>query len=392
MLSAEVRLGVLAFIVGVIFWPGTVGAPSMPRWAAIAVGLPLVSTLDPRSVPAWARIVFVSALAYAAIVTAWSPRPWGGYFDIFCIALMGLTALGAAGCRDRTPALLGLCAAAALSGILGILQYAGVFKAVPHSGIAGLFLNSEVLAELLAPLLVWALWKRRFALAALLATPLVLGDSRIAVGAVLFGLWWGWTPRHRWIKGVALAVIAVAAVAALLLVKGQSTGMRFVLWGTAILSMTPTGLGLGWWGAAHPFPWEDYVHSDVLQAFVEMGPAAILFLAFPAWLLWRRDGNVAEQSAFAAVVAEAFVSFPLHVPATAFLAALLAGGLAGDRHRVRRFDGGIADAGVDAAGRQFAFSRAMAGGGRCHGDGVPVRSEPSEPARLYPARRSGSGG
>lgn len=391
MLSAEVRLGVLAFIVGVIYWPGTVGAPSMPRWAILSIGLPLASTLDPRSVPVWARIVFVSALAYAAVVTAWSPRPWGGYFDLFCVALLGLTALAAANCRDRTPALLGLGCAAAISGVLGVLQYAGWFTYVPHAGIAGLFLNSEVLAELLAPLLVWALWKRRFVLAAVLATPLVIGNSRIALAAVLFGLWWGWTPDRRWLKGAALLAIAVAAVSALLLMKGQSTGMRFMLWGTAILSMTPLGSGVGWWSAAHPFPWEEYVHSDVLQAFVEMGPAAALFLVFPVWLLWRRDANIAEQSAFAAVVAEAFVSFPLHVPATAFLAAVLAGGLAGDRHRVRRLDGGFADARGGLAGPQAAFSRAMAGGSRCHGDGVPFRSEPAESARLYPARHSSGG-
>ena len=391
MLSTEVRLGILAFIVGVICWPGTVGYPLMPRWAALAVGLPLVSRLDPRLVPAWARICFVSALAYAALVTAWSPRPWGGYFDLFCIALMGLAALAAAECRDRTPAMLGLGAAAAISCAIAVLQNFRMLDLFPHAGAAGLFLNSEVLAELLAPLVVWAFWTRRFVLAAMLATPLMIGDSRIAVAAVGVGLWWGWQPRRRWIKWAALTALAIAACAAMLLLKGQSTGTRLMLWGAAMMSMTPAGLGLGWWSAAHPFPWEDYVHSDVLQAFVEMGPAAILFLAFPAWLLWRRAGNVAEQSAFAAIVAEAFVSFPLHVPGTAFLAALLAGGLAGDRHRVRRLDGGFADAGGGAAGRQSAYARAVDGGSRCHGDGVPVRSEPEEPARLYPARHQECG-
>ncbi len=121
--------------------------------------------------------------------------------------------------------------------------------------------------------------------------------------------------------------MAVATFFVLGIDKLTSAGQRIILWIATVMAMTPLGNGLGWFAAAHPS--EEYAHSDVLQAVAELGVGAILFLAIPVVLMFRSRGNNAERAAFVAVCVEAIVSFPLHLPASGFLAALLAGYLAG---------------------------------------------------------------
>jgi hypothetical protein len=125
-----------------------------------------------------------------------------------------------------------------------------------------------------------------------------------------------------------LIVLALCGIAALFL-RPQSADHRIVLWGASVLSMTPLGRGLGWWFQAHPFPTEEYVHSDLLQTMLELGmiPGLALIL-IPILLWWKGVADVAVRATFCALLLEAVVSFPLHFPATSFLFAAVAGALA----------------------------------------------------------------
>jgi hypothetical protein len=328
------RLSAAAFIVAAAYVPGIFAPSSMPKWWAFAVGLALASDLDPRRVPA----VYWLGVAWAAVTLAWTPVPGEALLDVYFLILIGFGIGAAAALDDLGPVLSAFCWGLSLSSALAVAQWLG-WNGIPSVGPSGLFMNSELLAETAAPLLAWAILRRRFAEVTIAGVPLLICGSRVAVVAVAAALVLTWRPRRRWARPALLLLIAVAAASTLVILgpgKLQSGMDRAVLWLAAIDSVTLLGRGVGWWAVAHSDPLTEFAHSDALQLVVETGVGAALFFAVPVAALLGGAGKPGERAAFAAVCIEAVVSFPLHVPATAFLAAILAGSLVGARSRLRR--------------------------------------------------------
>ena len=333
------KLAVAAFVVATAYVPGLFSSAYMPRWWAIAVLLPLASDLDPRAIAEPARRLLLLGLAWTALSLLWTPIPAEGAMDLFCMALLVLAMTAGACTEDISPVVEAFGWGIAVSSAVVLAYHLGYPTDVQNSGRGGLFLSTEIIAEVAAPVLVWALWKRRWALSMAMVVPLALCDSRISVIAAAAGLAFGWRPRRVWIKSIVVVMVMVAAAASVVslgLFK-ISTGLtRFVLWGAAAESITTFGHGLGWWTVAHPGPMEEYVHSDVLQFMVELGAGSLFLLAVPIMALWRGVGNVAERSAFLCLIVEGIVSFPTHLPASGFLAALLAGRMVSGRYSICR--------------------------------------------------------
>lgn len=365
----------LGFAVAVAFVPGLMSGAAMPRWWVIAVGLPLAFTLDPRNIDPKIGFCLLATLAWALAIYPSMPHPHAGAFEIYLLALLGLVALAGAG-EDSHLVIRGLACGVGVSAALAIPQAFGVSLVDEGWSPAGLFYNSEVLAETAAPLAVWAAWERRFTLGGLLALPILICGSRCAALAAGIGLLAGWRAPPRLVRPLLLAgllSIGVISVLALGTNKAASGMTRITLWVTALQSITPTGGGLGWWAAAHPGARESVAHSDVLQAMVELGMGAAFLLAIPVMLLMRRDDDHApERCAFVALCVEAAISFPLHAPTTAFMAFVLAG-------RLARRRAGVRDLGL--GGRALARARArwpvapvigmVDGGGGCS-SGLPL--------------------
>jgi len=339
VLTRDQRLAVVAFVVATAYVPGMFSGAYMPRWWAIAILLPLASDLDPRVLPRDVGLLLAGGLAWAAASLAWTPIPAEGAMDLLFLILLALALVAAADAEDLSPALAAFGWGIAASSVLAALQFAGVPTGLPHAGPAGLFMNSEILAETAAPIFVWAAWERRWALAAFLAVPVALCESRVAILAVAAGALWAASVPAR-VKAFIMAAVALPAAAtvfALGLGKTVSAFDRVLLWTTGALHVTPWGRGIGWWPVAFPGPMQEYAHSDALQLVVELGVGGLLLAAVPAMILLKgRKDDVARRAALVAMLAEAAISFPLHVPASGFLAALLAGGLVLPRDRVRR--------------------------------------------------------
>ncbi len=197
-----------------------------------------------------------------------------------------------------------------------------------------------MLAEFASPLLVWAVVKQRWGLVACTVLPLLINGSRIGVAAAAVALVVGFWPRS--LHGRILLVLAVTLLLGAVLLyltafnhKLGSIGLRLIFWLSTAYAITPLGHGLGWFRAANLST--EFAHSDVLQAFAELGLGACLFAAIPLFALFRKGQPRAELCAFLVLAIELVVSFPLHVPATAFLAALLAGYLVRDRASLCEF-------------------------------------------------------
>lgn len=382
-------LSAAGFCVAAAFLPGILGFAVTPRWWAIAAGVPLASSCDPRNVDRPILLCLACGIAWAAASIAWAPVPAHALLDLYFVALLALAMMAAAGLDDVEPVLAWFGWGVAISSAVALAQFFGWKIPVPGYAPAGTFLNSEVLAELAAPLAAWAALRGRWALAAAMAVPLAVCGSRIAPAAACVGLACG-LPWRRWTIP-ALALAALAAAAPVLLINPATAGNRIVLWITAVHSLAPLGNGLGWWAAVHPEPFEQFVHSDALQLMVELGAGSAFFLAIP--LLLARRWNAAEpgeHAACAAIAVEVLVSFPLHLPASGFLAAVLAGSLARARAPVRVLELSSGDDAVGGVRRQPSPGAAMDGGRRPGDLGLPVRPQRDVRGGMGDPARGGS--
>jgi hypothetical protein len=326
-LSAN-RFAILGFAVATAYAPGLPQAAFSPRWMAMAIGLPIVSALDPRNIPESLRYVLIFSLALAAMTTTWvSPDPMTGYLELLFIAFICLAFLAGAGMDNLDNLMKGIgiglaiSAAGALFG-LGLEDDRTGYTGKP----VGLFYNSEIYAEFAALVFVWAIVRPKYLIAAVAAVPLAVCSSRVALLTSAIGMVYAFGPKSRW--RMALVIVGLVAVAFAMLFtfgvdKMGSADQRIVLWGATILAWTPFGHGLGWFHKGHPV--EEFAHSDALQVIAELGIGGLALLAIPVMAFRGKRGNNAERALMVAVCVEMAVSFPLHFPATGFLAAVVAG-------------------------------------------------------------------
>ncbi len=269
-----------------------------------------------------------------------TPHPHAGTLDLYYLSLIMVAMMAAANLESLDRPLLAFAWGVAVSALLCIPQSFGWSPVPQGHAPAGLFYNSEILAETAAPLVVWAFWTHRWALMSILAVPVVLGQSRVSMIVVAAGLIYGariprWT---KWICAAILPCVGLALLVALGPDKFQGAYVRIGLWGTALWSIVPFGRGVGWWMAAHPSAMQMFAHSDVLQLMVEFGIGAVPLLLLPFVIMRRRRGSVAQRAAYVGLSIECLISFPMHFPATSFLLGILAGFLARVGH-----DGGLAE-------------------------------------------------
>jgi len=329
------RKAVLGFTVSTAFLPFQLEGDFVPRWAAIAVGIPLVSKLDIRALSEPMRLLLGFLLFVCAISLVQTPFFLVGVNDMIFVVILSLAFLMGAGLETIDDLMTGLAVGISISAALVSVQYFSQWSPFPvgSTSPAGLFYNSEVMGEFSALILVWAVAKRRLMLAVATGLALALSFSRVGLGVAVIGLLVAWRPRLRVLLPVIVAVL-VAGVSLLLFTKFSSSFHRVILWGATAMSFTPLGHGLGW--ASLAFPEEEFSHSDALQAIAELGIGGLALVLIPIAAFRGKRAGYAEHAIFAAVLVEVLVSFPLHFPASGFVAAVVAGFMVGLGPDVRR--------------------------------------------------------
>jgi hypothetical protein len=341
------RMGIWAFLVSVAYVPSVMSAAVAGRWAVIALGVPLVAEIRLKVAPI-VQMALVMGITWACTSLLLAPDFLDGSLQLYFMLLL-IGAMGAASQQDSLDsAMIGMCLGIGVSVLVSVPTWFGhTLLPQASNAYAGLFFNSEVFTELAAPLAVWAIVKRRWWLAILPIVPVLANLSRISVFSVIFALVVAFWPKAwKWRAAilVAAAILSVGAVIYLTFMheKLASAALRVTIWLSTIFAIDPLGHGIGWYRASHTT--EEFAHSDVLQALAELGLGALCFAAIPIQALHNRWDH-AERAAFIVVCIELVFSFPLHVPAGAFLAALLAGFLVRDRagFRIVRLDSGSED-------------------------------------------------
>ncbi len=327
-------LNLTCFLLPLAMLPALISGGIAPRWALLSVMVPLMLwQVDVGRAPY--RWLLASLMAYAALSLSWMEVPLDAGMEMWRLALLiGAFAVGSSVQSVRGPLTL-MAIGVAITLPLVLLQLAGYqgITQMSHPP-AGLFINKNVLAEIAAAMLVAMVYTRQWLIAAALAVIVLVAKEKAAyVALVVAGLVYLW-PRDKNLASMIATFCGVVMVA--LLMAGAENG-RFSIWLDTIQGFTLFGHGVGSFWTAFPINATHYdlsvhrpehAHNEILHSVFEfgIGAAGIWFVVWKA-LTGRREF---ERLVFATIIVEGLFSFPLHMPVTAFVAALLAGRLCRD--------------------------------------------------------------
>jgi hypothetical protein len=237
-----------------------------------------------------------------------------------------------------------------------------------------------VLAEALALGIIIAAYSQRWWLATWLACGLYLTHQRNALLALVAVLIVWLAPRFLRMQRRMQVAAAIAVLMGIATIAGQSfykensilnsssMAERVNAWQDSAEGLTPFGRGIGsFWTEFPRFAHRidatkirmEFAHNELLHYVFELGVASLLLVFV---LIYALRGRLElERLLLVAIVSESIFAFPLHMPVTAFVAALVAGRLARDRFNsvagehdgrmVNQQHAGGADSGQDSFAR-----------------------------------------
>ncbi len=338
-----------SFLVTVAFYPQLHDVAAMPKWVCIGIIIPLiVLRLEVRMTAL--HYAGLAIILYAALSLLWIEVIDDGLWEMWHLALLGAVFVIAAELPDIDWPLRAFVIGTGISSLIAIGQSLG-WRGLPVMSThiaAGFYLNQNFMAEACAVGLVVALSRRWWVLFALNVPAIVIVEARgallgIAAGALV----------AAFAKSMRLGLTCIIAAllfigAATILRPGDNIGSmneRLSIWADTWDGLNVMGHGFGSFFTEFPVKATriptgvnraEYAHNEGLNLLFEMGiPGAILVSIF-CGMLWARASKE-QRMVFAAIGAMACFSFPLRLPSTAFVFALVAGSVCSHWHlHVRR--------------------------------------------------------
>lgn len=351
-------LPLTAFLVGVAVWPWFIGFATTPRWAVLSVMVPLMC-ISLRVRLTAGHLYGMAFLAWAALSLAWSINTPDAVGELWKWLLLAGAFCAGAEADDLAGFWRAIGAAVAVSAVVVAGQLGGYSFVPQMAPPSGLFGNRIFLAELAALAMVGLIGRSWLALPAAFVLAMATSVGALA-GVATVACAWLWR-RSRvaalaapvLLIGAALAVSPRPAVETGFARHMESAAVRAGLWADVATQITPLGHGVGSYyvaeAAESPHQQalnlrEMHAHNDALEVAFELG-APSLFLAALVWCALGAPVR-RERLVLVAFLVEGLFGFPLHNPATAFVAAVVAGHLCGVGNRLRlpvarrREDGG----------------------------------------------------
>ena len=333
-------LTAFSWLLTVAYWPGIISASIAPRWAVLMVGLPILLIVYWRL-----HLAFLASWAvmgaYMVLTTLWAPNVPVAVGDLVHWAILLMAVLLGSILKDEhfDQILYGLSVGLALSVLMCIVQLADqpfhnwiYFNDWSANAPGGLFTNRNVVAETAAPVFMWAMlrkkwWATIFPVLLLIITHTRAAPVAIVAVATLYVVGLRWL-IWMWISLVVVDVVVIAHQ----FILTDSVYERLEIWATVAPKLNLFGHGAG--SFAFDYPYFQAAHNDILQFGYQYGIAAVAVAV--VWLAWLCL-NVKDWARYVVLVifVESLVSFPLEMPTTGFIAAVLAGRLFGLRDRLQ---------------------------------------------------------
>lgn len=351
-MAASTLLAAFSFALTLIFIPTISGAATAPRWAFLAILVPIYWTLrDERARWTLGHALGLMVLGWAGLSLLWTPQPLyeglEGYLRLLLLA--GLFSIGVS-LESLKPVYVGLALGMTVNSAIAVMQAFG-WDGIPQAvSPAGLFLNKNYLAEPAALVLIALIGHRMWAFIPGVLPSLILPmhrGSMLALAAV--ATYWVWT-KSRLLALVLMAFMVLGAVTFLARDRGDGVAYwtndsfsgRWQIWSDTVDGMTWLGNGVGSFYiryASHATHFDlmksrpVHAHNDYLEAAYELGPGIIPLIGLLAFCFMGHLGP--ERFVFLGFLAQAGTNFPTYFPVTGALAGLLAGYLCRDRSLLR---------------------------------------------------------
>lgn len=325
----------IGLLLAIAWVPETLSGFVAPRWCVLAVaGALLVATTRIR--PTTGHLLGLLFLMSATLSLLWVPDLPAACGQLAKWVILAWLFCAASSIEDLRPFYRGLTLGIAISGVIAVLQWYLWFNPIPQAtmetGPSGLFFNKNTLAEIAVLALIGAVYSRCWLLLPFVATAAFLPGSRGAlIALVIAGFAWLLTTRWReW--SVPLVILCLAPIVGHLEAQNFYSAIdRIDLWKQVLPHLTAFGAGVGQFQFI--YPGASYAHNDLLQAVYEHGVFALpLVLLFTTAL----RGVGPERFILIAFLVEGCFAFPLELPATAGVAAIVAGTLCGHGNYLRR--------------------------------------------------------
>lgn len=331
----------LTFLIAVAYVPGIPSYESAGRWACIAIG---------GAVLLWkARVQFgpghllgLFLLLFCTASIMWSATPLDTLGQSLQLIALATVFCVATTIRDLSKCVIALALGLIPSLLVGIIQYAGYHPVKIYTPqVPGLFLSSNWMASFAAVSLVAAVAYKRYWWTIPGGLLVMMNHSREAFVAVLLTcliacirflpsqrlLWWA-----SFSSGIVVLGGLVVAGLWYTLNYGSSGNSsvndRLVFWQLGLANITAFGYGLG--SSVELWPQFEHFHNEYIEYMFELGFGAFSILGITVYALGSRTP---ASWPFITLLITCFFNFNLHEPMGAFLFALLAGYLVGDRDR-----------------------------------------------------------
>lgn len=361
-----------AFLVPVAYVPGLVSTATAGRWAVVAAAGAWALASGKVSMASPAHWLGAAFLAWCWATLQWSVSPLDTAGALLHVLALAAVFCWASQADDLEPVMIAFGVGMAVNFVFAIPQVMGLFPVAQVTGMpgtvdfrnaAGLMLNKSWLAQAGAVTLTWLLANGRrnlsiaewrvWTLCAGGATAILPLTAGVLVALAVTWLWWAW-PTLRARRGTPRAcAVMTSAVCAIILacyvrfiVLGvppgageaehgalQSVNNRLEFWQVLWANVGWLGYGLG--TLPELMPQFGRAECDLLELAFETGlVGAALFAGVMAYALGCPVPAARPvKAALVALLLASATSFPLHVPSTAFAAAILAGHLCGRRAR-----------------------------------------------------------
>ena len=344
----------LGFAMALAWLPMFSEASNGPKWVVASLLIPLL--IRPQIVMTKAHWTGLALLAWSSVSLLWAVSLYDGINQFWKYVVLG-GAFMVGSQRDVRPALRWFAVGMAINTALAVAQHFGVLGSLSVAGYAGLLMNKNYLAEagLMATVAALVAGPKWLAVPGLIAWILPLSKSAIVAGGIAFGCLL-FKVRKR--LAIAVVVLALTIGGAMLWrfvdLHGfwdRSPGGRLAMAANTVAAIydQPWGHGVGSFWSAYPL-YHDRVlpsgqgvylatvrprtaHSDILTTGFELGLPGLLLLGLLfTFALRSREPAKYVVLAFGAL---GLFAFPLYVPHTAIMAALVAGYVCRGRRAVR---------------------------------------------------------
>lgn len=313
----------------IVYVPGVTGAAISTGWLFLFLTIPILFLFCEISL----GIGFLF-ICYSVLSLLWTYDLNIAYFYILQLIVLACTFHIGANIKNLEPIIKGLSFGLGVSAILAIAQKFGFNNWIysVNDKPTGLFVNPNIFSEISAILFVSIIILKLWWWLPVTLPGLILVQSRAALLGIAVGMFiYIW----RLNKYLSIVGLILSGFIALFLYWNNfnivSIQERFAMWMDTIQGFKLFGNGIGSYETLFPLyathinteaARPKYAHNDILQLFFELGIGSSLALMVIINVFKTKKN---ELSILFTIFTISLFTYPLHTPASAFLAFLVAG-------------------------------------------------------------------